>query len=394
MSVGAQGAVEWGPECPDSQTTRACYPVWQYGESLSLLEQLCAENIGDDQAQQCDPMVDEQFWSKPGQEHRVVIGSYPDPKTSAGRRFMLELANLQEEYPACILHLFSATTLSPIFNNVRSGDIDPHTPAVGGSILLPNGRILTKDKFNKHRQWIHLMGFTVTNLMDSKEDRLVYNVKSAIYGAANWDSEEIFSTRSHQRPMDPDLLSLPMVRPTNRMPYRGVPVEGDKINCDSCSLSQTCKLYRASSVCTLPNSETRPLAMDFKTRDSNRIIANLGEVLSIQASRAQVGMEYEDEAGELDPEVSRILKTVVDGGVKLAKLVDPTLAAAGAARIGIQVNANHNAVSASNPQALMAQLVKELEAKGVPRDEITPEMVVGLSRERAVLDVVPIERES
>ena len=65
---------------------------------------------------------------------------------------------------------------------------------------------------------------------------------------------------------------------------------------------------------------------------------------------------------------------VFDQGVKLAKLIDPNLNGS-----KVQVNVSGAAtVSATSPRQLIAAAVRELEARGVPREKITTEMIQGL----------------
>lgn len=375
LSVGAQGAVEWDQDSPSMAEPKACYPIWQYGESMELLEELLGSNVADDLLERSDPAIEAQYRPKEGQEHRVVIGSYPPLNSGPGRRLLVLLGELQDSYPDAILHLFSATTFRPVFSSgVRSADIDVFTTAAGGRVMLPNGKLVHRDKLSGHRQWVALLGNSVADL-GTKEERLGYNIRSALYASENWSKTETFTTRTQKA--DDALGELPTTTPRMNI-YLGKPGPLDRISCDSCTLSDSCKYYRQGSVCNVPSSETKGLAHYFKTRDSDRIIEGLGELLATQARRAEGALEVEEQAGELDPEVSRVISQMFDGAVKLAKLVNPALAAAGAPKIGIQVNSGNTMVTAANPAALMGALVRELEAKGIPRAEITPEMVVGL----------------
>lgn len=104
------------------------------------------------------------------------------------------------------------------------------------------------------------------------------------------------------------------------------------------------------------------------------IIDGLGALMEVQTGRLQQGLHYEEIEGELDPEVTKIIGQLFANGVKLAKLVDPSLAAGPR----VQVNVGPGgaaAVSAGTPQQLVAGIVRALEEKGVPRDKITPKMI-------------------
>ena len=123
----------------------------------------------------------------------------------------------------------------------------------------------------------------------------------------------------------------------------------------------------------MPDSEPTELASYFKTRDSDAIIEGLGTLLATNVQRLKEGREKEIEDETLDPHVTKLVESIFDRGVKLAKLVDPALAKAGAPQTNVQIN--QQTINASTPQALMKAIVTELEARGVPRDQITTDMV-------------------
>lgn len=128
----------------------------------------------------------------------------------------------------------------------------------------------------------------------------------------------------------------------------------------------------------MPDSEPAELASYFQSRDSDTIISGLNTLLATQTRRLNKGLEMEEENGKLDPEVTKIVNSLFDRGRKLALLVDPTLAAAQKPNVNISLNQQNNTINASSPQELMAAIVQQLEAKGVPRNQITPDMVKNL----------------
>ncbi len=130
-------------------------------------------------------------------------------------------------------------------------------------------------------------------------------------------------------------------------------------------------------MCIVPGSEPVELAKFFKTRDSGEIIEGLGTLLAAQTRRLEHALEAEESKGELHPETTKIINTLFDRGVKLAKLVDPALAATGAVRLNLNIGDTNNLqINASTPQALMAAIVDEFVRRGIPRENITPEMVM------------------
>ena len=119
----------------------------------------------------------------------------------------------------------------------------------------------------------------------------------------------------------------------------------------------------------MPDSEPMQLSQYFGTRDTDTIIAGMGTLLAIQARRAELGMQRESENNDkLDPEVTKILNGVFDRGAKLAELINPALR-----KPTLQIN--NNTLNASSPQALMASVLDELEKNGIPRDQVTQEMI-------------------
>jgi hypothetical protein len=81
---------------------------------------------------------------------------------------------------------------------------------------------------------------------------------------------------------------------------------------------------------------------------------------------------------------------VFDQGVKLAKLIDPSLA--GGARIQINNGVGASAEQVFNPKQFVSAAIRELEARGVKREDITPEMIqgmlAGMNNEPAALQTV------
>lgn len=127
----------------------------------------------------------------------------------------------------------------------------------------------------------------------------------------------------------------------------------------------------------MPDSEPAELAKYFNTRNSDSIIDGLGVLMATQTDRLKRGLEKENDSERLDPEVSKIIKNLFDSGVKLAKLVNPALAAAGAPKFNLnqQFNNNGGTLIAASPNELASKIVAQLEARGIKRSQITPEMV-------------------
>ncbi len=130
-------------------------------------------------------------------------------------------------------------------------------------------------------------------------------------------------------------------------------------------------------MCSVPGAEPTELSRYFKTRDSGMIIDGLGTLMAAQTKRLERGLTDEEDFGELDPEVTKIMNQLFDQGVKLAKLVDPNLR--GGPKVSVHVGAGGGAtIEGSNPRQFLAAAVRELELQGFKRAEITPKMIEGM----------------
>jgi hypothetical protein len=153
---------------------------------------------------------------------------------------------------------------------------------------------------------------------------------------------------------------------------------GDKVTCDSCSLADGCKVYRAGAVCSL-TKEGKSLAEMMRSRNSDQIIDALGGLVGKQAERLERAMEDEEEFQELSPEVTAMLNATFKNGVTLAKLIDPNLRSSPKVQVSVGPGAGSVSVGVS-PQQVMAQVIAELEAQGISRSEITPPMIQNILR--------------
>lgn len=362
LAIGAQGAAELRRGRPMTRPV-AVYPVWCYGlDSLEVLEEMLAEPIGLSESACRDSKGTADERPVLGQEHRVVITGMPNARTGEGRKIITLLSDLQQEYPDAIMHYHGGTTFRVAFGlGFRAGDIDPRMTASKGSIMLANNKMIKFEEAHKWPQWIKLGGMKPSDLTVPR-NRCMFNITSALWAAENWDKNLKFAvTRGHELEV--------------KHAYSGVtPVNGDRFHCDTCSLQTTCKYYRHEGVCSVPDSEPATLVQFFKTRDSDKIIDGLGMLLAIQTRRLEDGLASESLMG-LDPEVSKIINSLYDQGIKLAKLVNPALAAAGATRVAVQVNNNQTALPSGNVNALISGVVADFEANGIPRKNITVEMM-------------------
>jgi hypothetical protein len=390
-------AVEYGPTSSGVLDPVASYPVWRYGESFEDLKDLLRWNVADNPHYRVDPSLPAFAAPVPGQEHRVLIQGVPPLQEPIAKAFMRSLEDLQEEYSDTIIHLVGKYRNSVFMWGLKSFDMGVNKKS-RMVIDLPNGRRLDyPSEYPAWHKWINLLGFSVHDLK-TYEQRLTYNALSARWAADHYRDNFMFRLRNlPARSIQPDQLQG-LAETTSALSKRFHVQPGDKVACNSCSLARHCKFYRVDSVCTIPGSEMSGLQRMFRTRDSDEIIKGLQELLALQAGRAENALILEEtEGGALDPNLTKLIDSMFDSGVKLAKLMNPAL---NGPKIGLTVNTAGQMVQVqgANPKALIASVVKELEAKGIPREDITPEMILKTvnnepigRRDDDIIDVPAIE---
>lgn len=386
LLVGDQGTAELRDGYPIT-APYAVYPTWSYDvATLGDLEDILDNPPGMDLRACTNPNTPADERPVFEQEHRVVICNWPDARTHEGRAFLRTLAELQADYPEAIIHLHGTYSWRIAFGmGYAAADIDPHEDAAKGRIVLGNGKYIKHEQGQNFAQWIRLHGFTQGDLATSS-NRCKFNIKSALWAGENYEQTVKFKS-SGTAPVDPtSARHLPATTKSSRS-VSVAAKDGDKVVCDTCTLFSTCKYARVGGVCTVPGTDTAKLAVLFGTRDSDRIIEGLGRVLARQAERferAADAEEWNDEDG-LDAEVTKLGHVLLVDGVKLAKIVNPSLAAAAAPRVGVFVGGQH--VHAAPPASLAASVVAELEAQGISRDSITSEMIEEQLTKRQAIEV-------
>lgn len=156
--------------------------------------------------------------------------------------------------------------------------------------------------------------------------------------------------------------------------------DGDKAICNHCVLRTSCKLARADMVCAIEGTEMGDLARKLGTRNADSIIEGMLSLLAVQADRMEDALVDERTSGESNPEVTRQMNSVFKNAGVVAKLIDPNLNGKGTTITNqtLNVHGSPTAVNMAAPRQVMSAIVKELEQAGIPRDEITLEMVKGI----------------
>ena len=369
LLVGDQGTAELRRGY-DRSNPFAVYPTWEYGlQTVGELERMLAT-----QRLPVGPTADE--CGVEGQEHRVVVIRPPNASSLLGKAFISVLRDLQFEYPSSIIHYHGTYSFRVAFGQkFGAADIDPVSDSSKGRVVLGSGRKMPWEDAAEYPIWVSLNGFRPSELSVAR-NRTMFNIKSAQWAAENFDEANAFRVRPGNAEIDSQSITPVKLTAKRPLDSRKKAADGDKFHCDRCSLAPTCRYHRDGGVCVIPDSETSGLARYFKTRDSDQIITGLGRLMEKEIERAERAMDAEKASPDIDPEVTRMLKSIFDQGVKLAKLVNPALS--GGPKVGVFINGGGAVQVGSGGEtanALVATVVAELEAQGINRSDIDAEMV-------------------
>lgn len=379
-------------------------PTWAATEDPDMLLRLCASR----------------------RYPRIVVGWFPRGVEVRERnwRVLQFLHRVGAEFPDVKLHLSGSRVFRHMFGlNFSSVDYEPVSEALSHRVVLPNGKLATMSTWPKNMKWIHVLGFSTSELL-TKDGRVRFNMMSALWAAEHWrDAEPIPATSGEARKTDPlGVLSLRAKRqwtplrgsselrqqfrtpwldpdlfgqtsPDPDEPYAfAEPVIGaemvpvshpveiagsrDKILCDSCSLAPKCRVFREGSVCIVSSSPTSRLAESFGTRDTETIKGVLGEILARQVERYErsaVRFRDDDESDITDLKRAKHLMDMENSLVRstetFMKILDPSFRESNVPSI------SSTTMHVYNPQVLVADVVRQLEASGVARSQLTPEMI-------------------
>lgn len=329
---------------------------------------------------------------EPEAPHLVTVMGVGSVSQKVNRRFMFDLAELQQENPHCKIHVHGMYSYRFLFGlGFRSVDYDGRQQAAQGRVILPNGKYLLKPMEQKedHRMWVDLIGerdFT------DKGEICTYNVMSAQWAARHWETDVNFRVtplsddQLDSQSLDDWLHSGPPSRGENHA-GGGKRAPEDMITCNTCSLQLSCKLYREGSVCTVPNSDGVKLSKFFGSPDQEVVLDGLIGILEWQESRASRAISIEEARIErdqdrmnqladgtltredlpqhfdgpmMDPETTKIVGELARTGVSIARLRKPS------APLVSNVNVvGGGAVPAQiSESATTAQVVAILEGKG------------------------------
>lgn len=396
MIIDYTGAAEYNLYSSYRQPV-AVYPTWSPDEPFEQLIWLVENNVGMDKNFTDDKTVQQDMRPVYGQKHRVVVHRIGE--ASVDRVALLtRIRDIQLLHPECEIFISGMLPYSMMFSmDWQAVDAMPGNVTPSGStfekIMLPTGKKLQDPHVYdpRYQDWFRMLGWDQSMLVD-RFDFTRFNIQSLMWAAKNFDKAIPFVKADARRGYEPykphefmKVSDRDFVLPTaRRILMRNVgfkPDELDKFTCDTCMLHNACSLYREGSVCGVKGSEGMELSKHFGTRNAQNIINGLDALLKKQVERVENRIAEEETSGEMDPEVTKEINSVMANGTKLAKLLDPTLAGGPKVQVNVGVGAGGNAnvaVAGADPKQLVAGVVAELEASGIPRDQITPSMIKGV----------------
>lgn len=400
MLIGIQGSAEY--DIFDKITTpKAVYPTWSgKHDSWEDLQRLLDNPWGESKGLCENLSIPSGLRPVYGQKHRIVIHNNPAASSGNGKRYWLNLSQIQEENPHVELFINGPMSFATLFG-LRFRACDFGLSDLGDRnayATMPNGLQLDFGKLEKtgprtssladdltaHLDWIKLVGFTPKDILTDQNKRFAFRIRSAKWAAKYWERNlRFFRNSANLAPdqieaSDDDFVPSEGKRIILR-PKQFTLAEADKILCNRCRIQTGCRFYRADSICGVMGSEMNELEKFFQSRHAGRIVDGLAQLTQLAARRLETTIEIEKKGTEINPDVDKQMKALFDMGVKLAKLVDPTLAGPGTKiQINNGVPGAAQVVTNANPKQMMAGIVEALEQQGIPRDKITPEMVAGI----------------
>jgi hypothetical protein len=392
LLIGPQGAAHYDV-WTSHREPKAVYPVWQPNRPLGELQDLMMSPIAEMDQKEFDTLPPG-LRPNPAQQHMVVIDKLPAIIHGTTRKLVQDIRMLAASNPNCKLHLHGIQHFPTMFQfGFGSVDFDPTYPTMQAiRLFLPNGMILhdkNKPEWAAYEDWITMLGFQFRQVVRDKRVLTAFNIRSADW-ASRWFTDDLRIKMRYQPTFDDQMRPRADYRPsesTLRNGRRLITVarrsllimnenkQADFFLCDGCIYRTSCKFARANSVCTYQGAETVGLAETFGSRHADTIITGLSDLLKMQADRTERSIESEDDQGEVNPEVTKQINALFKNGVMLAKLLNPELNGKG---VTVNVGVNGNAavaVAASDPRQLVANAVAALERQGIPRNEITPDMI-------------------
>jgi hypothetical protein len=381
MTIAVEGASIYNEDSTNLDKPIAVYPCWLPDQGFDVLVDLCERPVSEDVALQKNVNIPARFRPVPGQRHCVVIYDFKDIGEVEGMNWFRQLRKVMSEYPDVDFIAHGTRSFRIMFGgDFAACTFNPWWSAQNKELQLPNGSAESLDNVRKVMPWIKLLGYSIRAFQD-RLDVCSYNIESIRWAADNYLHNIDFKL-SIEREIDVDSpggqYELRDARSTLFDTRTSIAFKpGDGVLCDACSVAPKCKFYREGAVCGVSKTEAGKLAQMFGSRDADTILDGLSKIAEIQAERVGADLAQEAATGERTPDTDKRLKDLFDSGVKIAKLRKPELNGKGV-QVNVGMIGGGTMTVQSTPQELIAGAVKALEARGVPREKITDDVIVGL----------------
>ena len=261
-----------------------------------------------------------------------------------------------------VLHIVGSNSIMLMHENeIDVMDVNPYKLARVGSIILPNGSQVKKEKFKNQRKWIKLVGFSLKDIQSTK-DYTKFNIKS--FELASKDRNIMFEADFPKLRKGGGAILREDKKNLEKARARALEVRklrNEQIYCLDCA--NKCDLYDKNGIC-VKKKDFKTLAMMFKTRDPELLRDGLITVLASSAERYHIGRNKEIEDNILMKEVTDIEKNLMKTGIEMLKVLSPELRPVS------------NKIIMENPYIFAANVVEMMEAQGKKRSEINPEDVL------------------
>lgn len=389
MTIAVEGASIYNEHSTDLDRPLAVYPCWLPNQGFEALADLCERPVSEDRAVRNNVNTPRRFRPVEGQDHVVVIYDFKDIGSVDGMNWFKQLRKVISEYPDVTFIAHGTKSFRIIFGgDFQGATLNPWWSASKREIMLPNGSVRQLERIREVMPWIKLLGYSIRRI-EKREDICAYNIEAIRWAADNYLQNVDFKL-SMENDIDLDTpggqYELRDARSTIYDTRSTVAFKpGDGVICDACSVAPKCKFYREGAVCGVSKTEAGKLAQAFGSRDADTILDGLSRIAEIQAERVAADLEKEAASGERMPDTDKRLKDLFDSGTKIAKLRKPELNGKGV-QVNVGMIGGGTMVVQSTPQELIAGAVQALEARGVPRDKITDDVIVGLLESVAARD--------
>ena len=397
LSIAVEGAALYNESSKSLDEPLAVFPCWHDDFGFDMLERYCKNPVGSDSRYYKNDSIPKRFRPVKGQPHLVVIYDFPRLGSSEMRLWYSRLIAIKKKYN--VDFIMSGTNS---FRNMFLGDnygavYNPLWTAKLNEIILPTGLKVGKIAEIKpsHLRWLRVFGYDYLQIKNSVDSRLRFNIESTLWASKYFLEDEknryLFRATSAPGAVDSDIpegdeLVAAAQAHSYSQPHAGIIPKrrdiqpGDAVVCNSCSFAIRCRFYREGAVCGMPGTDSDKLAKMLGSRDADRVIEGLSLIAEIQAKRVTEDLAKEEEASERFTDTDKRLKDLFDSGQKIARLVKPELNGRGVqVNVGVGIGGGGVAmVQHMTPQELVASAVRALEDKGVPREKITQEAIMGL----------------